>query len=520
MAVTLQVQLLGEFRLLYNHQPVSAVSTARIQMLLAYLLIHRAAPQARQQLAYLFWPDSSDSQARTNLRNAIFQLRNALPDANEFLQVESQTIQWRPDVPCQLDIGDFEVALAAADAATDAAVKVAALGRAIEAYGGELLPGVYDDWLIQERERLRQRFLFALDALTALLEAQQEYRPAIETAQRLLQADPLRETTYAKLMQLHAHAGDRAAALRVYHTCTTTLARELGVDPDPMTRRVYEHLLNLDSPPPALSRLHDASPLVGRDKEWTQLQQAWHQAARGHPGFVLVQGEAGIGKTRLVEELVEWAHRQGIAAATAHCYAFGGNLAFAPVQEWLRAPVLRRARQQLAPMWADQVTRLLPELLNERTDLVQPTTPVESWQRQQLFTALARLLLFGGEPLLLVLDDVQWCDQDTVEWIQHLLSTNANARLLIVGTQRREALSSQHVLKPLLQHLSRTGNLIELELTRLSASETGALAANLLGEPLHADQRAVIYAETEGNPLFVVETVRAGQGSRATSGRV
>jgi DNA-binding SARP family transcriptional activator/predicted ATPase len=510
---TLEIQLLGEFRLCYEHQPVTQINTPRLQTLLAYLLLHRGAAQSRQQLAYLFWPDSSDSQARTNLRNAIFQLRSVLPAADSFLVVGAQTIQWRAEAPFAFDVADFEQALHDAGEASAVAARRTALERAIERYGGDLLPGCYEDWLLQERERLQQRYMTALDQLITVLEGQQETRLAIEYAQRLLHQDPLRESTYTRLMQLHAQAGDRAAALRVYHTCTTTLARELGVDPDPQTQSVYEHLLNLETTQPTVSRVRDVSPLVGRLQAWTQLQDAWRHAVRGHPTLALVTGEAGIGKTRLVEELVEWAHRQGIAAATAHCYAVGGNLALAPVQEWLRAPILRRARQELEPLWASEVARLLPELLVERTGLVAPAPLLESWQRQRLFEALARLLLYHNEPLLLVLDDIQWCDPDTIEWMQFLLRSYPQGRLLIVCTLRQEALSTNHPLTRLCRQLGRSDQLVEVELTRLSPTETTELATNLLGRPLPTQLAGYIYTATEGNPLFIVEAVRAEMGS-------
>lgn len=509
MPSTLEIQLLGEFRLCYDNQPVTQLNTPRLQTLLAYLLLHRGAPQSRQQIAYLFWPDSSDSQARTNLRNTIFQLRNTLPTADRYLQVDSQTIQWRGDGPFTLDVAEFEAALQEAQEASVSTVQHAALKRAVECYGGDLLPGSYEDWLLQERERLQQRYMAVLDQLIELLEGQQETRLAIDYAQRLLQQDPLRESSYTRLMQLYAQAGDRAAALRVYHTCTTTLARELGVDPDPQTQSVYEHLLNLEAPQPTVSRIRDTSPLVGRLQAWTQLQGAWRGAGRGHPTLALVAGEAGIGKTRLVEELVEWAHRQGTAAATAHCYAVGGNLALAPVQEWLRAPIFRRARQELEPLWASEVARLLPELLMERTELAPPAPLLESWQRQRFFEALGRLLFYQNEPLLLALDDIQWCDSDTLEWVQYLLRSYSKGRLLVVCTLRQEALPAGHPLTTLLHQLGRSDQFIEIELARLTPEETTELAANLLGRALSPQLANRIYSATEGNPLFVVEAVRA-----------
>jgi predicted ATPase len=475
----------------------------------AYLLLHRTVAQSRQHLAYLFWPDSSDAQARTNLRNALFHLRNALPESAALLQIETQTARWRPDGPFTLDVALFEQALHNAQKAGEPNATRAQLTQAIATYVGDLLPGCYDEWILPLRDQLRERYHQALEQLMALLESQQDYRLAIEVGQRLLQQDPLRETTYVRLMQLYALAGDRAAALRTYHTCSTALARELGVDPDPATHSVYEHILNLEAPQPVVSHVRDASPLIGREHAWAQLQESWRQAVRGAAKFFLVAGEAGIGKTRLVEEMVEWARRQGIAAAVSHCYASGGNLALAPVQEWLRTPLLRRASQTLEPFWASEVARLLPELLTERPQLAAPEPMTEAWQRQRLFEALSRLVLWRKEPLLLFIDDVQWSDRDTLEWVQHLLQANPQARLLVIGALRQESLTPEHPLSAFLVHLRRVGQLQEVELARLNPNETARLVENLLGRTLEPEGAQRIFAESEGNPLFVVEIMRA-----------
>ncbi|MDQ3248729.1 MAG: AAA family ATPase, partial [Chloroflexota bacterium] len=232
--------------------------------------------------------------------------------------------------------------------------------------------------------------------------------------------------------------------------------------------------------------------------------------------FALVVGEAGIGKTRLVDELIEWAARQGVATAVARCYAVGGRLAYAPVQEWLRAPTFRRAHAALESGWVNEVARLLPELINGQPHAVAPNTNAaltDGWQRRRLFEALARLVFHNGEPLLLVLDDVQWCDDDTLEWVQYLLRFNSKARLLIVGALRREEVSGERALTPFLRHLRYANQLVEIELPRLAAAETAQLATTLLGRTIDPGLAARLHADTEGNPLFVVEMVRE-QASR------
>ena len=171
VAPALEIQLLGGFHLRAGGAPMTAVELPRLQTLLAYLLLHQNAPQARQHLAFLLWPDSTESQARTNLRTLLHRLRQALPDADRLLYIDAQTVQWRPDAHSALDVVDFERALGQADLAERHGDRLAAreaLAAAVRLYRGDLLPGWYDDWLLAERERLRERLLAGLERLTLL----------------------------------------------------------------------------------------------------------------------------------------------------------------------------------------------------------------------------------------------------------------------------------------------------------------------------------------------------------------
>src|SRR5215216_3379491 len=129
MPPTLHIRLLGDFSLIYGDEPVTSVNTPRLHSLLAYLVLHRDAPQLRQHLAFLFWPDTSESQARTNLRQLLHQLRHTLPDADRFLYADASTVCWRTDTAFQLDVAEFELALSAAATARENDQHVA-LGRA------------------------------------------------------------------------------------------------------------------------------------------------------------------------------------------------------------------------------------------------------------------------------------------------------------------------------------------------------------------------------------------------------
>jgi len=297
MSTTLHLRLLGGFDFTYGDEPVVTINTPRLQSLLAYLVLHRDAPQPRQQLAFLLWPDSSEAQARTNLRHLIHQLRQALPQADEYLCATVNTLQWRADAPSTLDVAEFENALAQG-----------ALQQAVDLYHGDLVPGCYDDWIVPERERLQQQYVSALERLIQQLEDKQDYRAAIEAAQRLLRHDPLREETYRLLMRLCALNGDRTGVVRAYDTCVTVLRRELDLEPNTETREAYERCVKL----PALGRQgaepgssmragarsnnlpHLLTRFIGRGREMSEIKQllAAHR-------LVTLTGAGGVGKTRL-----------------------------------------------------------------------------------------------------------------------------------------------------------------------------------------------------------------------------
>jgi DNA-binding SARP family transcriptional activator len=334
----LHIHLLGGFSLVSGDTPITSVEWPRLQSLLAYLVLHRQSRQSRTHLASLLWPDSSETQAHTNLRTLLTRLRHALPNADTFLQSDRYGLQWQPQsahASWTLDVPDFEQAVVHAEQAQEPSAARHALEEAVALYHGDLLPGCYDEWILPERDRLQQAFLKALERLIALQEEERDYDAAISTARRLLGHDPLHEATYRHLMRLYAGSGEPVSALRVYYKCATILERELATEPSPATQEVYERLMQqsassaplASAPTPLLA----TAPLVGRAHEWALLEEAWQHALAGRPQCVLLSGEAGIGKTRLAEELLVWVERQGLSTASARCFATDQEASYAPV---------------------------------------------------------------------------------------------------------------------------------------------------------------------------------------------
>jgi DNA-binding SARP family transcriptional activator len=508
---TLVIRLFGALDVRLGDEALPPLESGRAESLLAYLVLHQDAPQVRQHLAFLLWPDSTEAQARTNLRHVLHNLRRAAPALDGYLDVTPRTLRWRSEAPCWLDVAAFDAATARAERDT-ADGGLAALQEAVGLYRGDLLAGCYDEWLFGERERLLQRYLAAVARLAELLEGRGDRARAIAYAEQLLRHDPLREESYRLLMRLHDGSGDRARALRVYHACAATLERELGVGPSAATRETYEALL-----PPA----HDGAaggpagrsvgpPFVGRAPERARLAALWRAAERGQPQLVLVAGEPGIGKTRLIEELRSWCAHRGALTAGARAYAAEGALAYGPVVAWLRSPALRQHIARLDGPQLTELARLLPELLTDVPGLTRPEPLPPDEQRQRLFDAVTRAIRASGAPLLLVADDVHWYDRETLQLLHYLLRVAPDARLLVAATARREELVPQHPLHDLLAGLRLLERCTEIELGRLTRDETAALAEQLGGQSLGVASVDQLYDETEGSPLFVVEALRAG----------
>lgn len=516
---TLQIRLLGDFSLTHGDVLVAAVHGVRLQALLAYLVLHRDAPHSRQQIAHLFWPDTTEIQARNNLRQLLHHLRRVWPQVDSFVQSDPQALRWREHGVWSLDVATFEQALAQADAAKelhDQATWRGALAEAVDLYRADLLPRCDDEWLTPIRERLRQRYLGALAALVRLLEGQRDYATAARHARDWIRHDPLSDDAHRALMRMLALTNDLAGAVSVYQTYARILRRELGVEPGPVTREVYDRLLRLNArpmAPGARGRRASALPaLIGRQREWEQLQTIWQQASAGKPRFALLTGEAGIGKSRLAEELLSWAAGQGVVVARTRSYAAEGQLALAPVSELLRSEGLRPHLARLDTVWLTEVSRILPEILTEHRDLPHPGPITEYGQRQRFFAAIARAVLAAPPPRMILIDDLQWCDQETLTWLHFLLRFDPTERLLVVGTVREEELLADHPVRTFLLQLGNVMRVAEIPIQSLDAEETARLAAHVLGQELHADATLRLFRETEGNPLFVVESIRAGIG--------
>ncbi|MEZ4734238.1 MAG: AAA family ATPase [Caldilineaceae bacterium] len=520
----------------------------KVMALLAYLVVTRQR-HSRDRLATLLWPESSQSAARGALRRELHTLTSLLGEG--WLSSSWETVELQPAEAIWSDVVAFRLlAQAGADHAHEPEVAcsrcIKSLTEAVALYTADFLAGFhlpdaieFDEWQRFEGDSLRRDFAGVLTQLVHWHRTQKEYTPAIAYARRWLALDTLQEPVHRALMELYALAGEETAALRQYETCVRILAEEFGAPPAAETVALAEAIRGrrwIQAPqfrqraetiPARPARSATLSqpliPLVGRQTEWGNLQRAWARAQQRGAHCVVITGEAGIGKTRLAEEMAVWVQQQGIDAAQTRAYAAQGELAYGAVVELLRTAPLQQRLNTLAPLWLAHLSRLLPTLRETHPNLPQLESVMDSWQRQQLFAALAQLCCAEAAPFLLVFDDLQWADRETLEWLHYLITTihqqaaqsSTPLYLLLLGTVRTGEVSADHPVYRLLRSLQRDEHLTQIDLMPLDHEATAMLACKIAPQPLSPTLLARLQQQTAGNPLYIVESVRTALLPRA-----
>jgi DNA-binding SARP family transcriptional activator len=246
---TLSVHLFGKLHVRCHNQPV-VFNALRAQELFCYLLLHWQRPHSREMLPDILWRESSDSQSRKTMRQAIWQLQTAQGSLGELLgmpilQLEPEWIRTNQQIDIWLDVAVFEdiYALCQGIEGCDLTPQTARmLETAVSLYQGDLLESWYADWCLYERERLQNMYLAILDKLMDYCAVQGRYEAGMEYGQYSLRYDRARECTHRRMMVLQYLRGDRTGALRQYERCVSALSQELGVSPAQSTCRLYQQI--------------------------------------------------------------------------------------------------------------------------------------------------------------------------------------------------------------------------------------------------------------------------------------
>lgn len=540
------IRLLGASDIARNGAPV-AMDTRKATALLAYLAVSGRS-HAREGLAGLLWPEYDDEHARAALRRTLSTLRSALGE--EHLAIDRETVALIPSANLWVDVTEFRARLAACrthghPAADACPACLTPLAEAAALYRDDFLTGFslrdsaeFDDWQFMQVETLRGELAEALEKLARIHNAAGDFAAALASARRWLALDPLREEAHRQVMRLQAWAGQRNAALHQYRECVRILEQELGVAPLTETTELYEAIKGNRLPRPADSTDSQTPikplpapsadptgssappqllPWVGRTAELAALVRAYERRAAGG-AFVTVEGEAGIGKTRLAEEFLARVRGQGAMTITVRCYEGETNVAYGPVADGLRGAVAQSAcadrLNALPAHWLAEAARLLPEL-NELRPSLPPALPLDAPGGQSHFFEGLRQVLSsicqGSSPNVLFFDDMHWADAASLDLLAYLVRRLAGQPLFILATWRSDDGPTASRLRSLVADAQRAGLGTALFLNRLAPADVLNMVRSLTaaGTDLPDGMSGRLYRETEGLPLFLAAYVEA-----------
>ena len=480
----------------------------RALALLAYLAIRPGELVARERLAMLLWPDAPEADGRANLRRHVHLLSRTLPPAGSepWLLTTASTLAWNPQAPAWVDVVAFEAAIAAGEE----------LEWAVSLQGAEFMLGFDDDWIAERRLRLAQLQLDNLDQLLTRAVAAGDNPLAIAYAQAMLRCDPWREDALRHLIRLRRRAGDRAGALVEYERFAQRLRREIDVDPMPETVAEYQSVLHDHPPrapePPAPRAAGGAPfelPFVGRQLELEGLETALSRAARGYGRLILIGGEAGAGKSRLLAELSAVAQRQGMLRLRGTTPIVEAS-PYQVVAETIGAALDAFEGAVVEPIWLAALAAIVPELARRYPALPSLPELDPERDRRRLFEAISVVLtrLAAARPLLVELEDLHWAGPATVGLLEDLARNLAGHPILVVATYREEELERGHPLRHVRRRLLREGLVDRVSVGLLSQREVEAAIVPFVPEAGRPELARELYARTDGNPFFLGELVR------------
>jgi predicted ATPase len=320
------------------------------------------------------------------------------------------------------------------------------------------------------------------------------------------------------MMQLLALTGRRDAAMQQYQQCRDTLGAELGLEPEPETRVLMERIRSGQLEPEksrAMTAVPEtnplATPLFGRQKEHAQLVDLWAKAASGQSGLVLIQGEAGVGKTRLVDEFGRYILLQGGKMLQGRCYEFSGPLPYQPVAAALQTQITHIAAQSLSlnENWGVELAQLLPEVRLQWANQTPPLPGGQGTDRYRLFEAVTQFLraIAANQPVLFFLDDLHWADVDTLDLLGYLVRRLANTPVLMIGTYRPGEVLNQQALAALQKPLGQGVFHDKLKLAHLPVEAVKQIVETIAPLSNIDNLARFLYEMSHGNPFILFETL-------------
>ncbi len=483
---------------------------AKVLALLAYLVLE-PGPHSREELAGLLWGESSEAEARASLRQALKHLRDEL---GEILRCDRAVVEMVAPVECEVrDFRRLVVQEPVRALNTD-------IPRFLAGFSIRHAPQ-FDEWMAATRHELLQLYENALASMAREAMGQWRWRDTIDLTERWLKCDPLSDEAARLAIEARYLSGDRGAALARFREYREVLMLETGCEPSRSLLSLVQRV-EADAAPvsarPITDEWYARSPsfevsLIGRKEEWSTLVKAWKAVGRGSSRIVLIEGEAGVGKSRLAEEFVRWIVANGGTVLRGHSYDLRAGIPYEPVVEVLRETLGAPGLSGTAPEWLAEVARLLPELRERFPALPEPALPADSAEGWRLFEGISQLVLSlaAERPLVISLDDIQWCDGDSCNLLHFLIRRTQSAPVLWVGTVTLGEFERDAASVRLCRALRAKPHSSVVSLRPLTEDELWRMIREMghVSTPTGARRFAGrIFGVTAGNPFYAIELLK------------
>ncbi|MEX2157191.1 MAG: AAA family ATPase [Gemmatimonadales bacterium] len=492
--------------------PRPGIGASKCLALLAYLTLERG-PHTREELAALLWGDSPDSAARASLRQALKRLRAATGD---LLHVDRATVTLSEALDC--DVKEF-LRVAQRQPAQAAGFDVP---RFFEGFALRHA-AAFDDWLAAKRQALLHRYEDALRAAARDALGRSQWREAAAWAERWLACNPLSDEATRIAIEAAYLSGDRGAALAQFAAYEERLARGAGAGVKPsaslveLTQRIREDASARSAARPR-DPSEEAAPafeasLVGRENEWRQLGEVWRAAAAGAVQVMLIEGEAGVGKTRLAEDFLRWVRLEGATVLRGRGYDAQTDIPYGPIVEALRGVLDAPGLAGTPAEWLTEATRLLPDLRRRFPALPPPPAPADPGERWRLSEGLAQVILAvaAERPTVLFIDDLQWCDGETCALLHFLMRRFERSPVALLATLNLGELERAAAAARLYRALRAEARATVVALAPLSQDEVWRMIREMarIETPVGGRRLAQRAHEvTDGNPFYVIELLK------------
>jgi DNA-binding SARP family transcriptional activator len=535
-----RINLCGNLAVTVDGERREAQIRRQGRMLLAYLALHRTGPASRDRLAQAVWGEETTGEHRASLNSLLSKLRRVLgPGA--IVSASGGSVQLAEWIGVDYDdavreLKDAQSALHRSPPALDEACAHAE--HALRLAGRGLLPGEMADWLEESRRELSETGVRARECLAeaALVRGPPHVQTAVDRAREIVKAEPHRESAYALLMRGLEAEGNVAEALDAYEQLRARLRLELGVPPSPPLRALHERLITsppdaaaLDAGPDPVPAPSTVLPLtiartgadfVGRAAELEILRQAFEDVARGESRVMLVEGDAGVGKTRLAANFAEESERRGAVFLYGRCDSHQ-VVPYQPFIEALRrylAGASGKPLRKSIPAHLSELAIVLPELDGGRPPAATGQGAAQERERLRLFDAVSALLctISQAQPALLVLDDLHWADKPTLVMLRHVIRFAASATLMVIGTYRES--ERTEALLETLADIRRQQFYDRITLRGLEAADAAALIRQLGDPNIPEELSRALWEESGGNPFFLEEILRNRLVEKDTAG--